>query len=239
MPEITIAEKKPRAPFFDSLRGCAMILMATYHFCFDLNYFGVIHQYMNYNDGWLAFRALIMTLFTGLVGVGLYLSNANFKSIGFWKRQLRVGSCALFITAYSYVMFPETWVYFGILHFIFAASFLGPGLVRNPRISLVVGVIFILLPMFYRDSDFAYGVLGLIGLANEKPMTEDFAPIFPWLGTLLVGVFIGYAYRRWAQALGRFELRALTRLGEHSLVFYMVHQAVLFPMAWLIKKLTV
>ena len=214
-----------------------MIIMAIYHFCFDLNYFGIIRQDLNYSEGWLSFRALIMTLFTGLVGVGLYLSAARFSSSGFWKRQLRVGICALIISIYTYFLFPNTWVYFGILHFIFAASFLGPLAIRGPRISLAAGLAIIVLPIFYRDSSFASGLLGLTGLAIEKPMTEDFAPVFPWLGTLLIGIFIGYAYKRWCQTFGHFEIRWLSRLGEHALMFYMIHQAALFPLAWLIWKL--
>ncbi len=229
---------RQRAPLFDSIRGIAMILMAIYHFCFDLNYFGVIHQNMNYHYEWLSFRAVIMTLFTGLVGVGLSLAHARFTSRSFWKRQLRVGGCAALITAYTYIMFPNSWVYFGILHFIFAASFLGLIFVRVPWLSLALGVVIIAVPLFYRDPSFAHGLSGLTGLSSKKPMTEDFAPIFPWFGTLLVGIFIGFAFQKWFSALGRFEWRPLTRLGEYSLVFYMLHQAALLPIAWLIAQVT-
>lgn len=227
-----------RAPLFDSIRGIAMILMAIYHFCFDLDYFGVIHQNMNYSDGWLSFRAVIMTLFTGLVGVGLSLANVQFSSRGFWKRQLRVGGCAALITAYTYFMFPNSWVYFGILHFIFAASFLGPIFVRLSWVSLASGLVIIAVPLFYRDPSFTHGLSGLTGLSSDKPNTEDFAPVFPWLGTLLVGIFSGFAFQKWFSARGHCEWRPLTRLGEHSLAFYMLHQALLLPIAWLIAQAT-
>ncbi len=242
---MTAKQASARAPLFDSIRGVAMILMAIYHFCFDLDHFGVISQNMNFHDGWLTFRAVIMTLFTGLVGVGLALAAVRYSSRGFLKRQLRVGICALIITIYTYFLFPNSWVYFGVLHFIFAASLLGPVLVRVPWLSLAAGIFMIALPFFYRDPVFTDGVLGLTGLSSTKPMTEDYAPIFPWLGTLLVGVFIGHIYRDaesksaigTGARSGRLEFAPLTRLGEHSLVFYMLHQVVLFPIAWVISKI--
>jgi uncharacterized membrane protein len=99
----------------------------------------------------------------------------------------------------------------------------------------------ILLPAFYRDESFRSGILGLSGLALTKPMTEDFAPIYPWFGVVLVGIFIGNFYRTRRDRiaalanLGQAQWRPLTLLGEHSLVFYMLHQLVLFPLAWLVQ----
>jgi uncharacterized membrane protein len=80
-----------------------------------------------------------------------------------------------------------------------------------------------------------------VGLVTRKPVTEDYAPLLPWLGVMCIGLAAGrwlLAHQRgWlaasapAGALGR----GLAALGRWSLSFYMVHQPVLIGalMAWL------
>ncbi len=68
-------------------------------------------------------------------------------------------------------------------------------------------------------------------------MTEDFAPLCPWLGVALLGIFVAYVARRWLSRWATGEIHVLSRLGHHSLAFYMIHQVFLFPLAWLVSKL--
>ena len=70
-----------------------------------------------------------------------------------------------------------------------------------------------------------------VGLVTRKPVTEDYAPLLPWLGVMLWGLAAGQwllARRRGglAGAIGR-PLQPLAVLGRWSLSFYMVHQPVL------------
>ena len=52
-----------RIQLFDILRGIAIGLMATYHFCFDLNYYGFYPFQLHDDPFWLDFRALILACF--------------------------------------------------------------------------------------------------------------------------------------------------------------------------------
>ena len=226
-----------RLPLFDTLRGIAMILMALYHFSFDLNQFGVIHQDMNSSEFWLDFRAVIMTLFMGLIGVGLYLGRASWSSRAYWSRLLKLGACASIISVVTYIQFGDSWVFFGVLQFAFVVSLAGPALIKAPWLALPIGVFLVVLPLEYRDIWWFRPGYVISGLSPLKPFTEDFAPLCPWLGVALLGIFIAFAARRWHSSLYEKQIPLLTGLGHRSLVFYMVHQLVLFPLAWLVSKL--
>ena len=51
-----------------------------------------------------------------------------------------IAACALAASVGSYIVFPRTFIYFGILHCIAVASVLAWPLVRRPRIALAVGI---------------------------------------------------------------------------------------------------
>jgi uncharacterized membrane protein len=227
-----------RYSFFDSYRGFALLVMATYHFCFDLNQFQVIHQDMNYDPFWLNFRAFIMTSFLGLVGVSFQFAQARWENRGFRKRLMQLAACAAIISATSYFMNPQTWIFFGVIHYIFLISLISPWLARIPNVCLILGAGIVLLPQFYRDPLFSHPALVITGLSPDKPITEDFSPLFPWLGVTMIGVWIGYQVQKrkpqWAQS---WEIPKLTYLGRHSLVFYMTHQLVLYPLAWTVAQI--
>jgi uncharacterized membrane protein len=75
-----------------------------------------------------------------------------------------------------------------------------------------------------------------VGFATMKPRTEDYVPLFPWLGVMLVGVALGHAIvRNGARAVAPFGHlpRVVRWLGQHSLAVYMLHQPLLFGATWL------
>ncbi len=78
--------------------------------------------------------------------------------------------------------------------------------------------------------------LGWIGFMTAKPRTEDYVPLFPWFGVLLLGVAAGHAllktqFRAIAFA-GRWP-RFMGWLGQHSLAIYMIHQPLLIGLLFL------
>lgn len=78
-----------------------------------------------------------------------------------------------------------------------------------------------------------------LGITPTHYPAVDFFPIFPWLGVVLLGVFLGnllYAgnVRRfplpsWGH---RFPFSGLEFLGRHSLLIYMIHQPILLAILW-------
>ncbi|HEX7272883.1 MAG TPA: heparan-alpha-glucosaminide N-acetyltransferase [Casimicrobiaceae bacterium] len=216
----------------DVLRGFALCLMMAYHFVFDLGYFRVVSVDFNNDPFWLTARAIILSSFLLLVGVSLVLAQrAGQSARAFWRRIGLIVGCAALVTAASYVIFPKTFITFGVLHSIAVASVLARPLVGLPRVSFALGAAIIAAGATLRFSVFDSALLNWVGMMTHRPLTEDYVPLFPWLGVVLVGVGLGASLTARDRApLGWLGQRApgwLAWLGRHSLLVYMVHQPVL------------
>ena len=228
----TVREPLTRIRAIDALRGAAICMMIVYHAAFDLNWFHIISADFNHDRFWLSFRDLIVSSFLFLVGVSLVLaSRAGISPKRFWNRIALVGTCAILVTVGSYVTFPKTFITFGILHCIVVSSILGWPLVRFPRAALMVGVVVIVAGVAIGVPLFDLPLLNWVGLMTHKPATEDYVPLLPWLGVVLVGISIGWwlLERRMhdLRQISRASPKWLTWLGRHSLLVYMIHQPIM------------
>ena len=225
-----------RIAAIDALRGGALCLMFVYHFSFDLRYYRVIASDFEHDPFWLGFRALIVASFMALVGISLVLADrAGATTAHFWRRVGIIAACAVAASVGSYLVFPRTFIYFGILHCIAVASILAWPTVRKPLVALVIGVALIAAGLAYSNPLFDMRALSWLGFTTPKPATEDYVPLAPWAGVVFVGVAAG-------QALARAHFRPLSGLansprwlrflGRHSLVVYMVHQPILLGALW-------
>ena len=129
----------------DALRGIAIVLMIIFHFGYDLVTFG----WAQYNTGvdieWRTFRAVIVSCFLLAVGMSSYL--AYHQQINFRKLFFAIGkllAVSIFISISSLYMYPNSWVYFGIIHLITVSLLLSVLFVRIPHISAVIGTLIIL-----------------------------------------------------------------------------------------------
>jgi len=227
------AEWQPalREPALDALRGAAILAMVAYHFSFDLRYFGLTQWDFHRDPFWLNARTLILSSFLLIAGVSMALAQRSRPSPArFWRHVVRIAACALGVSAASYLQFPDSWIWFGVLHAIAVSLVLARPLVRRPALALAVGAAVIVAGNLYSNSMFDNRALGWLGFMTAKPRTEDYVPLFPWTGGLLVGIAAGHALllaelrpiafaARWPRWIGW--------LGRHSLATYMVHQPVL------------
>lgn len=221
-----------RLAAIDALRGAAICLMIVYHFAFDLNLFGVIHTDFDHHPFWLGFRGIIVTSFLLLVGVSLLLARrAGTTRRHFWRRIALIAFCAILVSLGSYVIFPATFITFGVLHCIALASVLAWPATRHPRLAWAAGAAIIALGNTVELAWFDQPWLNWIGLMTHKPATEDYVPLLPWLGVVLWGIALGawLADRQFGplRALSRIAPRWLTWPGRYSLLVYMMHQPIL------------
>src|SRR5262249_22227580 len=137
---------RERHAAIDALRGIGICLMVAYHFAFDLAWFRVIAADFNHDPFWLAARAVIVSIFMVLVGVSLVLARPPHPGPQpFWRRVALIAGCAILVSIASYLVFPGTFITFGILHSIAVSSVLARPLLRYPRPALALGIAIIAL----------------------------------------------------------------------------------------------
>ena len=214
--------------------------MIGYHFFFDLNYFGLARLDFNSDPFWLGARTLILSLFLGLVGVSLQL----FYERGWvWQKYLQrlawISVSAIIVSLASWLMFPESIVFFGVLHFIAVASVSALVFLRGYILNLTLGVLAIIAGTTLTHPFFDQPWLQWLGFMTHKPITEDYVPLFPWFGVVLIGLFLGKVLLtspRLNWLLGwktkNQLLRGLAYAGRHCLIVYMVHQPILIAMIY-------
>lgn len=245
---LATATSAQRFSAIDALRGMAMVWMTAFHFCFDLNYFGYLATDFHRNPWWLVQRACIVTLFVFCAGLGQAVAVAQGQSWRrFGKRWLQIAGCALLVSVGSYQLYPQTFIYFGILHGMALMLLVVRCTAAWGRWLWPLGALALLMPQWalYAHS-LAPALEGLnapslnwLGLVSHKPVTEDYAPLFPWLGVMWWGMASGqWVLRLYPHVLQRVSCaittgawgrlgKPLALLGAWSLCYYMLHQPVL------------
>jgi uncharacterized membrane protein len=234
-----------RLAIVDVARGLAIAQMIAYHFCYDLNHFAWIHVQMNSDVRWLSWRTAIVAQFLFLVGVSLAL-RAGASGNGIrpnWRRWGQIAACAALVSIASWYMFGARWIWFGVLHFVAVAQLLAPRIARYGAVNLALGVILIAIGCSVHLAPFAAPALSWLGFSPVKPHTEDFVPLLPWSGVVLLGIGAAVVWQRgpharaarWRQPQGRWW-RVPALLGRWPLTTYMVHQPVLFGVLSLVAR---
>ena len=238
----------------DALRGFAMVWMTAFHFSFDLNQFGHIHQDLYRDPVWTWQRSVIVSLFLLCAGMGQAIAVAQGQRWPrFWRRWAQVAGCALLVTAGSWLMYPQSFIYFGVLHGLAVMLIIARLSAHWGRWLWPLGALALALPWAVQPvltgplAGFAGALnspaLNWLGLITHKPVAEDYVPLLPWLGMLWWGIAAGQGLLSTAWLRQALPLAGVTRrfatLGRWSLSYYMVHQPVLIgalmALAWLTR----
>lgn len=228
----------------DVLRAVAIVWMAAYHFCYDLNHFGFIRQNFYTDPFWTTQRTAIVSLFLFCAGLGQAVAWQQGQGwLRFWRRWGQVAGCALLVSAGSYLMFPRSFIYFGVLHGIAVMLIVTRLSAGWGRWLWPLGLLAIVLPHFVQHPFFDTRWTNWVGLITRKPVTEDYVPLLPWLGVMWWGLAAGQwmLARRpgWLADDVPHALVPLAVLGRWSLSFYMLHQPIfigaLAAMAWWLR----
>lgn len=223
----------PRHPLPDYLRGLAIVLMILFHGWYDLSVFNFVS--MDFNDWrWRSFRAVIVGLFCLMAGASLYWSHhqgVRWHSLA--KRQAQLAGGAAILSVFSYFAYPEAWIFFGILHFFVVALLVSLPLVNWPRMALFLGILLIAaerVGMPYTDPWIHQWLQPLLGLPN---VSIDRMYLLPWLGVVWIGIWLA------TQPVMRLPWRSeqlnwLQWMGQHPLSLYLIHQPILYGLAWLL-----
>ncbi len=224
----------------DALRGFAIVWMVCFHFNFDLSYFGITRQNFYADPFWTWQRTCIVSVFLFCAGLGQAIAWHQGQGWPrFWRRWAQVAACALLVSAGSYLVFPQSFISFGVLHgialMLIVLRLLGG---RGIRWWMLwpLGLLALLLPQWIAHPFFDTRLTNWVGLVTHKPITEDWVPVLPWLGVMLWGFAAGQwvLVKRpaWLQGALPRRLSGLAWLGRWPLSIYMLHQPVLMGVLW-------
>ena len=232
----------------DLARTIAILMMVTFHFTYDLEMFGFIPSGTTIHGFWALFARATAGSFLFLVGFSLYLAHGQgIRWRSFGKRLAKVAAAAALVSAGTFIVLPQTFVYFGILHSISVASLLGLAFLCLPAVlTLILGAAVIVLPNYISfpalNSPFFYWT----GLSTWWPPSIDYEPVFPWFGPTLLGIGAAKSIAAifpsalaGSSAAGQGALvSAIGFPGRHSLIIYLVHQPILISLIWVYLMLS-
>lgn len=234
------SSRHPRLQSIDLLRGLALVGMMIYHFSWDLSWFGY-HAPGYAAEGWLRLLARAVAFsFLFLAGFSLFLAHrCGILWKAFLLRFFVIIAAALLVSAVTFALMPDHFIYFGILHEIALTSIAGLLFLRTPLfVNVVVALAFIVLPA---TGQYVSGpCFWWLGLAGDARPSFDYVPFFPWFAAGLVGLTTARILQRcgalhWLQKgiPGRLLNRWLQWAGRHSLLIYLVHQPVMLGALYL------
>jgi uncharacterized membrane protein len=205
-------------------RGLAVLAMFAFHFIWDLGHFGYISPYFPYSPGVKIFGHSIAIAFLFIAGVSLTLAGGR----RFWRRFCVIAGAAAFVTLATYFAFPESYIFFGILHCIALASLVSAPLLFAPwPVALAASIAAALAPLVFSNALFNAPAWLWLGFSTDVPSSNDYRPLFPWLAAMLAGVAFAKAGGAERFAAMR-SPKGLSWLGRHSLILYLLHQPAFF-----------
>ena len=228
----------PRFGELDFLRGIAIVSMVAFHGLGDLSLLKRgRHLEGDLFNLWQQGTAI---LFLALFGIAAYLSyarNGSQKETRF-RRRLRKGlilfGWGMIITLITYFFLRERCVVFGILHLMGVGSVLVYPLLPLRSYNLILGALIVLAGNYLSGLRFKFAWLAWLGLIPSGFNSIDYFPIAPWLGYILVGVFLGNLFYpggeprlNWTGFSSNPIVKTFSLLGRHSLLIYLVHQPLL------------
>ncbi len=237
----------PRINAVDLARGIALIAMAIFHFGWDLENFGLARAGMTLEPQWKYFARTIASSFMFLVGLSAFLAhNRGFVPKTFIKRIGFVALAAAIITLTTYFATPQTFIFFGILHSIALSSVLILVFLRLPVLMVLLSAAIVFSAPFWAKTALLNApIWWWSGLSQITPKANDYVPVFPWFGWVLLGLAFAKlldARELWQKlAAPKFNVFPFTLFrffGRNSLIFYLAHQPIMIGALYIFVELS-
>ena len=223
-----------RFQVLDAWRTLAIVLMAAYHFLFDLYIFGVIGADVMFCTPLNMLERFICCSFILLAGASARFSRNNLR------RGIIVLGAGLVVEAGAAVA-GQT-IRWGVLMLLGSSMvlyhFLGKYLQKWKAVNLTVTCVglYIFTDWWTGATQVSVPWLYPLGLMAPGFFSADYFPLLPWFFLFLMGTVLGgWCLENRDNRLLTLELpAALTWPGRHSLLIYVLHQPVLYGVSYLI-----
>ena len=246
-----MTKNKIRYNLIDVIRGLTLISMISFHTCWDLVYFGAIEPgFMTALPAVLWQKSICCTF--------IFISGFVF-SLG--RNHVRHGlvtlGCGVLITLVTCVLLPDAGDIFGVLWLLGLSTFIGIVVDRllekyaaaSPLLLIASSVSFIFCQKLSRGyiglgdrvmitlprAFYANYMTALLGFPFGNFSSSDYFPVLPWSLLYICGLC---CYRIMYKKEGAMkhltkDIPALSFLGRHSLLIYMLHQPLIFGVLYL------
>lgn len=217
-----------RINIIDNLRGIAFILMVFQHifYFYDVS--------MNYTT---SYSSIDIVALSGSISRTLFILLAGYmigyKKTEILKRAYRSGEIllhAMLITFVTYILYPQYFIKFGILHFLAVGTFLVSFIAPYKILTIVVLLVTLLvkIPNIHPYIDLMTG-------SGVSSISMDYFPLQSWLHVLLIGLIIGQNIELNKTEFLDFN-NIITDIGKNSLNLYTIHLIILLMFYKLLNK---
>lgn len=223
-------KKVTRFQEIDLFRGMVLLGMIIFHIFFILDFFQIASSHMD-SGIWLIFARIIQFGFLGIVGISLAISAQKYPWPIFLRKQLKralhIGSLAIIVSIATYIVIPEHFIIFGILHLIATSILLLLFTAKRPYLSLIIGFIFFGIGLVLDNFSSPHIFPFILGAKTTTISTIDYFPLFPWIAVVAFGIFLGHIL--YPQNTPRLNIKLpkflipISFLGKHSLFLYIAH----------------
>lgn len=242
MEKLAVSENNKRYFLLDSVRGLCILGMIVYHALFDIVYFFGFEVSEALINSVNIVRDFGAACFICLSGICIHFGHRPFK------RALIIAAGAAIVSAVSYIVMPESPIYFGILTFMASASFIMIPLKKYldklpPLIFAVLSfLLFMLTFNAYAGNIGYYGLIiaewpelfyanyftAYLGFPPYYFMSADYFPLMPWIFMFFFGFFLWKLLEknRFVLKILNFRIKILEKIGKASLWIYIGHQPV-------------
>ncbi len=233
-----------RIQIIDTFRGFTTVSMVLFHLFYNINYYWTLDFYDGtlFNRIWQLSIAISFFLISGITSTFLE-PKANIK------RGIITSLLGFLITLITYIFAKEQLIIWGVLNGLGFAMILG-GLIQN-RISYkiwpILFIIFIFSYKIPQGTLEGYKIFGklyernlfFLGFPADSFTSSDYFPIIPWSFMFLAGLSLGKYLKM--RKYFNFDIKEniLAKIGRHSLLIYISHQIILYPLVTLIYNMTI
>jgi len=242
----------------DAVRGLAILGMLFYHLLACLVMFHIMVEdtkFLSYYNTYM-FGSGIFVL---IAGIAMILRHERMRGKTTKEYYGALVIKALFLLALGFCITIASWIgasvflgsdafiKFGFLHMLGVSMLLAIPLLRYGKWNIILGMIIVAIGAFIfpyiNDPSWLYP----LGIHAEDFMmyTQDYFPLFPWFGVLLLGVGLGNVF--YPGGKRGFTIREPGKIGEViakigngavTLFIYLVHIPVIFVILWIFSSLT-
>ena len=233
-----------RYPEIDIIKGIAVILMVIYHY-FIVSFL-IGNPVVDLNNPYIHSLAVIShSTFILMVGINLYNSYKKDKK-KFYKKQffraMKLLFYGLLMTLVTYYLYPDSFIRYGIFHFIASALIVSMLFIHNKLLINYAIIFFIVISILSTTYSNTFRALCLntknfcfnLGLFNFYNSLDHFSFI-PYFVYVLVGIKVGqilYSKQKSPFIVPNNKLtNTLALTGKYSLQIYLVHWFILYFLA--------